>query len=263
MRTPAYYLPHGGGPWPFMDWPAPIDAQLGRLRAWLERLPRELEGVRGLVVVSAHWEAPSPSVYAPGSGKLLYDYGGFPPHTYRLSWPARGDEALAARIDDLVGGAERSDRGYDHGTFVPLMVAWPAPAVPVVQLSLLRGLDPAAHVELGRQLAPLREEGIALLGSGMSYHHMGGFMKPWALEASRPFDAWLAETVALDAGERGGRLARWAEAPGARASHPREEHLLPLMVVAGAAGVDRGEVVFREQVLGAWCSGVRFGTPMT
>ena len=127
------------------------------------------------------------------------------------------------------------DRGYDHGTFVPLKLAYPDADIPVLQLSLVRGLDPAKHLAIGRALAPLRDEGVFIVGSGMSYHNLRAF-HPSAAPAARAFDAWLRDAVLREPAERDAALAQWAQAPSARAVHPREEHLLPLMVVAGAAG---------------------------
>ena len=150
-------------------------------------------------------------------------------------------------------------RGFDHGTFVPLKLTYPDANVPTVQLSLKTGLDPAEHLAMGRALAPLRDEGVFIVGSGMSYHNMRGFRDPRSKPISEEFDAWLRETAALDAPARDERLKTWSSAPQARACHPREEHLLPLMVVAGAAGVDRGAIGYSGTVMGTRVSAVHFG----
>jgi aromatic ring-opening dioxygenase catalytic subunit (LigB family) len=265
MRIPTLYIPHGGGPCFFMDWSMGPKDTWERLRAWLAALLGSLpERPQALLVISAHWEQPVPTVTTSPSPPMLFDYYGFPPQTYELRWPAPGDPELAARVRALLAAAglpstEDGRRGYDHGVFVPLLVALPDASIPTVQLSLQRGLDPAFHLALGRALEPLRDEGVLILGSGMSYHDMGGFGGPWALALSKQFDAWLAETVALPKEERERRLERWEEAPAARRCHPREEHLLPLMVVAGAAGQDAGAAVFADVVMGAWVSAQRFG----
>ncbi|RYG72843.1 dioxygenase, partial [bacterium] len=149
-------------------------------------------------------------------------------------------------------------RGYDHGTFVPLKVAYPDADIPVVQLSLVRGLDPEAHLAMGRALAPLRDEGVYIVGSGMTYHNLRAFGaagKP----AAEAFDAWLRDSLVLPQKERDARLAAWSRAPAARQAHPREEHLLPLMVVAGAAGEDRAKVAFEGSILGLRISAYEFG----
>lgn len=131
--------------------------------------------------------------------------------------------------------------------------------IPVVQLALVDGLDPSLHLALGRALAPLRDEGVLIAGSGMSYHNMREFFSPGAPRGSERFDAWLTETVTADPATRASRLNAWSEADDARLAHPREEHLLPLMVAAGAADGDAGRRVFHGRVFGAEISGYRFG----
>lgn len=264
-RMPTIYLPHGGGPCFFMTWTMGPPDTWERMAAWLQALPQALpRAPTALVVISAHWEEARPTVTSAATPPLLFDYYGFPPHTYELTWPAPGSPALAQRVQGLLGAAgietaADPGRGYDHGVFVPLKLSFPRADVPTVALSLRRGLDPAEHLAIGRALAPLRDEGVLLVGSGMSYHNMRRFMSPVAAAPSRRFDDWLAETVALAEAERSERLTRWTTAPDARECHPREEHLLPLMVVAGAAGSDAGARVFRDEVMGATVSAVRFG----
>jgi aromatic ring-opening dioxygenase catalytic subunit (LigB family) len=192
---------------------------------------------------------------------MLYDYYGFPPASYEITWPAPGDPALAARVRALLGQAgfetaADGARGYDHGTFVPLKVTYPEADVPTVQLSLLRSLDPAEHLRMGRALAPLRDEGVLIVGSGMSYHNMRGFGSAAGAQDAETFHAWLHEAVTGP--ERDRALANWAAAPAGRACHPREEHLLPLLVVAGAAGADRASIPCSHAVLGTRVSAVHF-----
>ena len=264
-RQPTFYLPHGGGPCFFMDWTmGPADTWDG-LEAWLVGFPATLpEAPRALLVVSAHWETKGLAVTASPNPPLLYDYYGFPPHTYQLTWPAPGDPALAANVATLLTGAgfevqRDTQRGLDHGVFIQLKVSFPHAGIPTVQLSLERRLDPETHLAIGRALAPLRDDGVLILGSGMSYHNMQHFQRALARDASATFDGWLAETLALPLDERDRRLVSWAEAPLARVAHPREEHLLPLMVAAGAAGEDASEVVYRGQVMSATVSAFIFG----
>lgn len=263
---PAIYIPHGGGPCFFMEWTmGPPDTWESMRRFLADLLSRELPAPpRAIVVVSAHWEADPVRVNFADDPGLLFDYYGFPPHTYELTWPARGAPALAQRVEQLLGEAgidseRESQRGYDHGVFVPLKVALPEPRIPVVQLSLRSGLDPRFHGQLGEALAPLRREQVLLLGSGMSYHNMGAFqgLTGAALDGA-PFDAWLCETCELPGPQRQARLSAWAQAPGARVSHPREEHLLPLMVVAGAGGQGAGKVIYRDRVMNAPVAAFRF-----
>src|SRR5690606_9423175 len=143
--------------------------------------------------------------------------------------------------------AEDADRGYDHGVFVPLKLALPDADIPVVQLSLRRDLDPEAHLAAGRALRPLRDEGVLIVGSGMSWHNMRGF-SPQFTAASERFDSWLAEAVAEPA-TRDDALRRWDDAPFARQAHPREEHLAPLFIAAGAAQGEHGRQAFAGHVM--------------
>ncbi len=263
-RQPVVFLPHGGGPWPFVDMGMGQGAGVQGLLDYLKALPAvPRTPPRALLVISAHWEEDVPTVTTGESPALYFDYYGFPPESYQLTWPAPGDPRLAARVRALLEQsglrtAAAPDRGFDHGTFVPLKVAYPEAQLPVVQLSLVRGLDPRLHLELGRALRPLRDEGVFIVGSGMSYHNMRGFMHPDAGPISQRYDAWLRETAALEASERDRRLIEWTQAPAARAVHPREEHLLPLMVVAGAAGDDRATVPYNDDFMGVRLSAYHF-----
>jgi aromatic ring-opening dioxygenase catalytic subunit (LigB family) len=262
-RQPTIFLPHGGGPCFFMDWDPP-DAW-ARMAAWLRALPASLPAAPdALVVVSGHWEAARPTVTTSDAPPLIYDYSGFPPHTYELKWPAPGAPRVAERVRALLAAAgidagADATRGFDHGVFVPLKVAWPDARVKAVQLSLVRGLDVSAHLAVGRALAPLRDDNVLVVGSGMSYHNMRGFKTARAHDDSARFDAWLARVVADEPGARDAQLVDWARAPSGRESHPREEHLAPLFVVAGAAGADRGAHALRDEVMGAVVSAFRFG----
>jgi aromatic ring-opening dioxygenase catalytic subunit (LigB family) len=195
---------------------------------------------------------------------MYYDYYGFPKETYALQWPAPGDPALAARVRDLLGGAgfatgANAERGFDHGAFVPLMLTYPEAEVPAVQLSLKAGLDPEEHLAMGRALAPLRDEGIFIVGSGMTFHDLRAFFDPRSHVVAETFDAWLRATTTLDRAARDRGLATWTQAPMARRAHPREEHLIPLMVVAGAAGEDRGTVAYDGTFMGLRVSAYHFG----
>ena len=263
-RLPTLYIPHGGGPCFFMDWNPPHTWD--RMAAWLRGLAADIGArPRAVLVISAHWEEPRVSVNVQAAPPLLFDYYGFPPHTYALRYPAPGDPELAARVQALLaaGGVPsraETERGLDHGVFVPFMLIYPQADVPIVQLSLHASLDAAAHLALGALLAPLREEGVLIVGSGMSYHNMRGLMggaDPGP--DSERFDAWLAAACTAAPSERTRLLSHWEQAPAARACHPREEHLLPLMVAAGAGGDDSGRRVFRDRVMGATVSAFAFG----
>ena len=263
-RMPVVYLPHGGGPWPFVE--MGLDkAEVADLAGYLRSLKTLTKTPpKALLVVSAHWEEAIPTVMTAARPPILYDYYGFPPASYEIAWPAPGHPALAARVGALLREsgfrtAESDRRGFDHGTFIPLKVTFPEADVPTVQLSMLSSLDPAEHLRLGRALGTLRDEGVLIVGSGMSFHNMRGFGSASGRATSERFDAWLRDAVTSEPAERDRRLTAWTEAPAARGAHPREEHLLPLMVAAGAAGGDRGTVAWNGSFLGTRLSGVHFG----
>jgi aromatic ring-opening dioxygenase catalytic subunit (LigB family) len=249
MKLPTYFISHGGGPWPYVP-------DMRRVHQGLEQslqgIPRRL-GVtpKAVLMVSAHWEDAAFSVSSGAQPGMIYDYGGFPANTYSVTYPAPGSPELAARVLGLIQAAglpTRLDaaRGYDHGTFVPLAVMYPDAQVPVVQVSVQHGYEPGIHLALGRALAPLRDEGVLIIGSGLSYHNMRA-MGPAGKGASAVFDAWLQDS--LVAGNPDGRealLASWSAAPGARQSHPQEDHLIPLMVAAGAAESEAASCVYHE-----------------
>jgi aromatic ring-opening dioxygenase catalytic subunit (LigB family) len=264
-RQPALFLSHGGGPCFWMDYPEPVGRHgFDGLRRYLENLMPSLpEQPRAWMIVSAHWEAATPTVGAQSVPSMLYDYYGFPPNTYQLQWPARGAHDVAARVRALLAQAgipsdQDDSRGYDHGVFVPFLIADPEASTPVATLSLRSDLDPGFHLAVGRALAPLRDEGVAIIGSGMSYHNLRRFLDGDG-RASVPFDDWLTAAATADPDARDRALTRWMDAPNARECHPRAEHLLPLMVVAGAAGADRGRRDFHDRIGDKAVSGYRFG----
>ena len=264
IRQPAIFLPHGGGPCFFMDWTwGPSDTWRATQR-FLEGLAGTLpQTARALLVISGHWEEPAFTVSAAPAPKLIFDYSGFPEHTYRLTWPAPGDPELAARVHRLLAdaglpAATDANRGFDHGVFVPLKVAFPEAQIPVVTLSLASSLDPEAHLAAGRALAPLRDQGVLIVGSGMSFHNLRAYLRPETLERSRGFDAWLTQAVESPSPERDAQLKAWRSAPFAAFAHPREEHLAPLFVVAGAGGSAPGKRIFSDEPMGAAISAYRF-----
>ncbi len=262
---PTYFINHGGGPCFFLK-PGPMRETWCELESYLRGFAETLEErPRAILIVSGHWEEARPTVNAGAAPPLLFDYGGFPAHTYELTWPAPGDPGLATRVRDLLAeagidsGADMS-RGWDHGVFVPMKVMFPHADIPTVQLSLQHGLDPATHLVIGRALKPLRDEGVLILGSGQTYHNMRGFLggRGRADPAAEAFDAWLRAAV-TDGATRDRSLIAWEEAPGARQAQPHEDHLLPLMVAAGAASGEPGEIAFLGHALGKPISGFRFG----
>ncbi len=257
---PSLYIPHGGGPCFFMPDPT---GMWRKMEAYLQSIPESLpEKPRAILLVSAHWETQGFAFTGGGAPGLIYDYYGFPPHTYELTYPAPGAPWLAERAAGLLRGAGMParvdpDHGFDHGMFVPLKVAFPDADIPVVEMSLDASLDPALHLAAGRALAPLRDEGVLVIGSGMSFHNMQVMRNPALAAYSTDFDRWLGEAATAPADERAAMLARWEQAPNARYSHPREEHLLPLMVAAGASGA-AGRIDYAENMLGSALSGYRF-----
>ena len=263
-RQPSIFLPHGGGPCFFMEWTMGPADTWDKTRAFLESIRPSLpEQPRAMVVISGHWEEDVPTASAAKSPELIFDYSGFPPETYELTWPAPGSPELAAKVESMLRGAGlpaavSPTRGYDHGVFIPLKVAFPEANIPVVTLSLASSLDPALHLAVGRALAPLRDEGVLIIGSGMSFHNLRAFFTGRALERSQEFDRWLTETIESPAAERDARLKEWKKAPSATFAHPREEHLIPLMMPAGAGGDDQGKLVFRDDPMGAVISAYRW-----
>ncbi|MEJ8821722.1 class III extradiol ring-cleavage dioxygenase [Variovorax humicola] len=264
-RLPTYFISHGGGPWPWMK--KEMGNAYARLEAALADMPRQIgRKPRAILMVSAHWEEPAFTVQASPKPPMIYDYGGFPAHTYQVHYDAPGAPELALRIKALIEGAGLpasidAQRGYDHGAFSPMAAIYPDAEVPMVQLSLRRGLDPKEHLALGRALAPLRDEDVLIIGSGLSYHNLRNF-GPQAHDVSKAFDDWLDEAVVQGApGSRAQELANWAAAPAARVAHPREEHLIPLMVAVGAAESEEGTRVYHEDAFmgGLVVSSFRFG----
>lgn len=254
-KMPTWFIPHGGGPCFFMDWNPPDawDRMADFLKNLATTLPRQ---PKAIVMVSAHWLQPHAAVTSGAKPALIYDYDGFPPHTYELTYPAAGAPELADQIVSLlthagIESAPDPERGFDHGMFIPLKLIFPQANVPVVQLSLHTSLNPERHLQLGRALETLRTQEVLIIGSGMSFHNMGAYGNPRYGPVSDAFDAWLTQTVQEPAPARWQLLANWELAPGARHCHPNraEEHLLPLMVAAGAGGIDAGRKVFCDRVM--------------
>ncbi len=268
MTLPTLYIPHGGGPCFFMPVPQGLPPDLWEgMAAHLRSIGAGIaQRPRAVLVISAHWECPRPRVQTAATHSLLFDYYGFPEQTYRLTYPAPGSPEIAARVRELLAqagieaDAER-ERGLDHGVFIPFKLIYPRADIPILQLSLQTGLDPGQHLRIGHALQPLRNEGVLIVGSGMSYHNLQQLMADDAAaqDASQRFDDWLGRAVSAGADERERSLAQWLRAPGARECHPRSEHLIPLMVAAGAAGPDSGHRTYNERLLGKMISGFQFG----
>ncbi|MGL5850109.1 MAG: dioxygenase family protein [Phycicoccus sp.] len=248
-RQPVIYLSHGAPP--LADdarWP-------GQLAAWSRGLPRP----SSVLVVSAHWEQAPVSVSATsGDVPLLHDFWGFPQRYYEVTYAAPGAPALARSVAGLLAGAgeplhEDPSRGLDHGAYVPLVEMFPEADVPVLQLSMPT-LDPRRLFELGRRLAPLRDEGVLVVGSGFTTHNLAWFDPSAGPDAPPPhasaeFDHWAAEAVG--GGDVDAVLDFVNQSPAPHEAHPRTEHWAPLYVALGAASA-AGTVAGRSVVDGFW-----------
>lgn len=269
MKQPSLFIPHGGGPCFFMDPANPdrphSDPMWQPMQDYLAGLIASLpERPRALLILSGHWEEPVFTVHKGEAPSLLFDYYNFPPHTYDLRWDAPSAPDLAGRAAGLLRDAgfpvgEEATRGWDHGVFIPMKVALPQADIPVLQLSLHQDLDPEAHIAAGMALAPLRDEGVLIIGSGMSFHNLRVRGTP-ARGPSAVWDEALTDAVTdPDPARRAARVIAWRSLPEARLAHPREEHLLPLMVALGAGGDDAARLDHRSVALGWTVSAYRFG----
>lgn len=231
--------------------------------AFLRSLPGRLaETPTAILVVSAHWETEGFRVTSGSGLPLIYDYYGFPPQTYSIRYDAPGAPQVAGKIAGLLrdrGLPVQLDpeRGFDHGVFVPMKVAFPEATIPILEMSVERDHNPDLHLAAGRALASLRDEGVLIIGSGMSFHDLKAFGDKRFTRPSQAFDVWLTSTLMQPGDVRAERLVRWAEAPGAQTAHPTAEHLIPLMVAAGASDAP-GEKIYGELVLETAVSGFRF-----
>ena len=253
-RAQIVYFSHGGGPLPILG-----DASHQAMLDFMKRLPGQLKKPDAILVVSAHWEENAATLLGAQTPAMFYDYYGFPLEAYAIKYPAPGSPELANRISGILNKNNipariDAQRGFDHGLFIPLKMMYPQADIPSLQLSLLRGLNPMAHIGLGKALRELMEENILVIGSGFSFHNMRAFA--WE-GAGRPdpandaFQNWLIEacTAPMSQSEREQRLIEWEKAPSARYCHPREEHLLPLHVCLGMADKP-AKLVFDDQILG-------------
>jgi 4,5-DOPA dioxygenase extradiol len=264
-RQPAVYIPHGGGPTPVLS-----GNGHGDMIQWLKAFQTDFLSAKpdAIVLVTAHWEESIVSITSAAQPTMLYDYGGFPPEAYKLQYPAPGHPDLAGKIQRILGNHTipstlNSARGYDHGVFVPLMLMFPEAEIPVVQMSILRSLDANEHIQLGEALRSLRDENILIVGSGLSFHSFKYLFGDVAKghRVSEKFHEYLVEALVktTDPAQRREKLKDWANAPFARECHPREEHLLPLMVVAGAGLDEPCDEIFDGKVMGIRAGGYLFG----
>lgn len=263
VRMPAYFISHGGGPWPWVS-------DLRKLFVNLEQsLTQMVAGFpvqpKAILMISAHWETESVEVMASEKPLMLYDYHGFPQHTYEVVYAAPGDPAIARRVVQLLSNNDieatpNLNQGYDHGSFAPMAIMYPQADMPLLQLSILHSYDPAAHIAIGEALAPLRDEGVVIVGSGLSFHNLRR-MGPDAKDPSAAFDQWLKQSLDLPQKERANAIKEWESAPYARVCHPQEDHLVPLFVALGAAQSDHSTRIYHDTDLigGVSASSYRFG----
>ena len=218
----------------------------GEMVSCLKAIAAEIDRPSAIIVVSAHWEESRPTITSSENPALIYDYNGFPKESYEIRYPCPGAPDLARSLAEYLAKAGidadlDEARGFDHGLFVPLKIMFPEADVPCVQLSLIKSLDPAVHIQLGQALQDMGDQSLLLIGSGFSFHNMRAFMTPETDEAkamNASFEDWLLDTCSdrnLSEHERRQRLVDWDFTPFARYCHPREEHLLPLHVCYGFA----------------------------
>lgn len=263
--APILYFPHGAGPMPLLGEP-----NHRKMVDFLSAFAGQIRKPAAIVIISAHWEEERVTINDSSKPGLLYDYHGFPERAYRIEYPTCGSASLAKRLIDILNAAgiendQLTNRGWDHGVFVPLKIMYPLGDVPCVQLSLETSLDPAKHIAIGRAIAKLRQDNILILGSGSSFHNMSlvSGVTPTDREKSVCFDNWLKESVLVgnsDPQVAADRLVNWKSAPSARFSHPREEHLIPLHVCLGAAleSVAEASIPYEEYFMGVKVSAFRW-----
>jgi 4,5-DOPA dioxygenase extradiol len=232
MSLPSLFLAHGAPDLPFSPTPA---------RAFTQNLGAHYPGVRAIIVISAHWEARVPTIGTAPAPETIYDFGGFDDRLYSLTYPARTSTKVIAEVAQALNAAgiayaEDPNRGYDHGVWIPLMLAFPKADIPVVQLSLRRGASAAENFAMGQALAPLRDKGVLIVGSGATVHNLRMIAREGtpAPDWARAFDDWIVSGV--ETGKTDQLLGFPAEPQGARQAHPTPEHLMPLYVALGAGG---------------------------
>lgn len=246
------FIPHGGGPLPLLN-----DKRHLEMISFLHNFSASIPTPSAIVIISAHWEADEVTITSAKNPELIYDYSGFPKEAYEVTYPASGNPHLADEIHTLLSNKGinahlDNDRGFDHGMFVPLKLMYPEAQIPCIQISLVKGLDPKAHLLIGDALSALSDDNILIIGSGLSFHNLREFGSDTPDKNNIEFEEWLIDTCSnpkLTKDERDQRLINWASAPSARYCHPREEHLIPLHVCSGMAQ-NSAKLVFDGKVLG-------------
>lgn len=259
-RFPAVFLNHGGGPLPLLD-----DAAHRNLVKHLRSLPQRFPKPEVILLASAHWETPDITFVGGEDPGLLYDYYGFPPESYEVKYPCKNSLSLVEKARKLLSTAGLKSsvdpkRRYDHGVFVPLKLMYPEANIPVVQLSLPVSRDPALVYRIGQALSPLRSEGVLFIGSGLSFHNLPSFFSSdrSKLSRSREFDDALKSAMTSE-DSRKQKLVGWSNFPQARFCHPQEDHLMPLLFVAGAGDGETCTIIYEDELMGAKISGFQLG----
>lgn len=249
-KFPTIYLFHGGGPFPLTKDPSQFS-----VRQFLQDLPKKIPTPKTILLISAHWESSQVRILTKQEPALYFDYYGFPKELYNFKYPAKNNLDIVNKIakifdENKVPYKLDGERDYDHGVFVPLLLMYPNADIPVCQISLVKGLDPLTHIKIGEMLSSLREEEVLILGSGSSFH--GFFLsvkKSELTKHSEIFDKSLDDVctnINYSKEERKKKLIEWQKIPSAKYAHPREEHLLPLMVNVGASDGVAGERIYED-----------------
>lgn len=259
---PSFFISHGGGPCFWMDWgtPNPFKKLAHFFKDFQKLLPQIPDAI---LVISAHWEESEFTIQTHPSPPMLFDYYGFPAETYKLNFPAKTSDQLIQRTHQLfkdfnITLNNDTQRGYDHGVFVPFLLMYPNADIPVVQLSLKENLDPKEHYQMGQVISQLKNENILIIGSGLSYHNLRQLNDIHGF--SKKFDDWLWDILQKSPEDRKQNLIKWENAPNARLAHPREDHLIPLLVTAGSSHQSVAERVYHEQMINwkFWTSSFKF-----
>lgn len=251
-KNSVLYIPHGGGPLPLFGHEGHLE-----MISFLKEYPASIPTPSAIVIISAHWEEKEVTITHSKKPKLIYDYSGFPNEAYKVNYPAPGDSDLAEKVQNLlehnrINANLDEKRGFDHGMFVPLKLMYPKADIPCIQISLVKGLDPQTHIDIGKSLTALENQNILVIGSGMSFHNMQALKSGQEDEDNHSFEDWLINTCTdtqLSETERENRLLNWSDAPSANYCHPREEHLIPLHVCYGMAQT-QAKLVFEGRIMG-------------
>lgn len=248
------YFSHGGGPLPILE-----DPTHEKMIEFMKKLPNKIKRPEAIIVFSAHWEEDKVTIQSGETPQIMYDYYGFPKEAYSLKYPCLGNKELANKVSELFDESNienilDEERPYDHGSYIPLKMMYPDADIPVIQISLCHDLDPLTHLNIGKALRPLLDENILLIGSGFSYHNMYGFDFKGENKEDSLNNKFQDKLIDLCCNEKDYKLVwegfkNWENFIGARYCHPREEHLLPLLVCVGLCE-GLGTKVFDDYILG-------------